>query len=644
MVLAIITVFWLLATGVAVQLQVTPAQAQLDVTGSWLTPRIGEQLFLRPGRYVLHAQLPGYAVRELPFEVTGKTGQSLKLALDKLPGKLQVTVPASGTLRLSGGEPLAVPAVLNVSAGHHPVEINVPGYLPWSGEIEIQGEGRAQTLAPTLLPNSAIVNVSSTPAGAALLLRGIAAGTTPFSRELPAGSYALELRMPGFRPWTTDVLVKAGVPQTIGPVQLGLPDATLMVRSTPANARIMVGGVYRGQTPLRLTLRAATETAISLTSPGYEEAQRSVRLGPATGSDLAVELTPILGSVQIRTEPADAEVWIDGTLRGKGSQTLQLPAIAHKLEVRRAGYQGFNAEFTPRPAFEQVVDAQLHTEAEQQQARMPATLRAAGSMDLRLIPAGRYIMGSARREAGRRANEGQRPVELRRRFYLGVHEVTNAEFRRYRPEHKSGVFATVSLNLDNQPAVQLTWQDAAAYCNWLSQQDGLPAAYEANNGELTAVKPMNTGYRLPSEAEWEWAARYSRGVAALRYPWGDALPVPANSGNYADVTARTPLQEVIEGYQDGFLASAPVGSYTPSELGVYDLGGNVSEWTVDVYATSFSVAAEALDPMYLATGTQHSVRGASWRTATSADLRTAARAAANAPRDDLGFRVARYAE
>jgi len=122
------------------------------------------------------------------------------------------------------------------------------------------------------------------------------------------------------------------------------------------------------------------------------------------------------------------------------------------------------------------------------------------------------------------------------------------------------------------------------------------------------------------------------------------LPVAPNSGNYADASARVPLTDVIADYDDGFLASSPVGSFAPSALGLYDLGGNVSEWTTDLYASSYSAEGVAPDPMNVATGNQHAVRGASWRTASSADLRVAERAADAAPREDLGFRIARYAE
>ncbi len=123
------------------------------------------------------------------------------------------------------------------------------------------------------------------------------------------------------------------------------------------------------------------------------------------------------------------------------------------------------------------------------------------------MPAATFTMGSQRREAGRRANEGQRPVNLLRRFYMSTREVTNADFKQFRPEHRSGFVSQNTLELDRQPVVNVSWQDAAAYCNWLSAEAGLKPAYEKRGDQLAAVAPVTNGFRLPTEAEWEWVAR-----------------------------------------------------------------------------------------------------------------------------------------
>jgi len=635
-------ILWFLATGVAVRIQVRPHEARLTVSGAWFTPRFGDQLFVRPGRYTLSAQAAGFRSQSVGFTVSGQAGQLVALELVKLPGELVVELPAAGSMSVEGGATFKVPGRLGLPAGKHNVSIEVPGYLPYRTTVVVAGAGSTQRLAPKLVANSAQLTVSSEPAGAQVLIDGKSAGVTPLVQTLGAATHHVELRLAGFKPWAVDVLMKANEAQSVGPVRLGLPDATLQVRSNPAGASVTVGGVYRGSTPLRLTLRPEVETTVTLAQPGYQEASRPVRPRPGASDELNVELAPILGKIAVRVTPADAEVWVDGSSRGRGNQALSLTAVAHQIEVRRSGYVTFSVAVTPRPGFDQAVEAALLTEAQQHLARIPTVVRAQGTIELRLLPSGRYTMGSSRREPGRRANEGQRPVELRRPFYLGAREISNAEFHAFRPEHKSGTFGGVTLNLDNQPVVAVSWQDAAEYCNWLSQRDGLPPAYRPEGGALVPVTPMTTGYRLPTEAEWEWAARGT--TAAHRYPWGDALPIRANSGNYADVSARAPLPEASADYDDGFLASAPVGSFAASSLGLYDLGGNVSEWTTDFYATSYDVAAVTVDPMNPVAGNQHAVRGASWRSASSADLRVAARAAGSAPRDDLGFRIARYAE
>ncbi|MCS6945999.1 MAG: formylglycine-generating enzyme family protein, partial [Steroidobacteraceae bacterium] len=269
-----------------------------------------------------------------------------------------------------------------------------------------------------------------------------------------------------------------------------------------------------------------------------------------------------------------------------------------------------------------------------------ATAKAAGQ--LRLVMPGTFTMGSPRREQGRRPNESYRPVTLTRPFYIGVREVTNGEFRRFRAEHKSGFFGQQSLDLDNQPVSSVSYDDAAQYCNWLSQQEGLPPAYESRDGRMVLKTPVGPGYRLPTEAEWEYAARWTP-QGQRRFGWGDALPVPSGYANLAGAETAGVLGSALENYRDEHGAAAPVGRYPPNPLGLYDMTGNVSEWVNDRYS-SFVDNSAVTDPLGPDSGKAHVVRGSSWRTANVGALRLAWRDAAEAGRDDLGFRIARYVE
>jgi formylglycine-generating enzyme required for sulfatase activity len=264
---------------------------------------------------------------------------------------------------------------------------------------------------------------------------------------------------------------------------------------------------------------------------------------------------------------------------------------------------------------------------------------------LRLIEGGSYTMGSERREQGRRANEFPRKVTLSRPFYLGTREVTNGEFRRFKPGHTAGFVGKRTLDLDGQPASSVSWTDAVLYCNWLSTQEGLPPAYEQKDGRWVLVQPVTAGYRLPTEAEWEYVARHAgQGARTQRYEWGDALPPPEGIGNLAGSEAAAEMTRVLEGWQDDYPAVAPPGKFRANAFGIFDMTGNVSEWVHDAYV-SFETNAGGTDPTGPAAGgTRHVIKGSNWRTAIFADLRAAWREGADAGSQDIGFRVARYAE
>ncbi|HET9693769.1 MAG TPA: PEGA domain-containing protein [Steroidobacteraceae bacterium] len=657
-------VVWFLATGRAVTVDTQPSDARVELHGG-PSLRVGENHFARPGRYQLEVTRQGYETLRAPLTIADAPNQRFAFALVKRPGRVEVQSPVAGRASIKGRDLGAVPGEITLPAGRHELVITAPRHQPYSAPIDVVGLDRRQVFVAKLVPAWAPVTVLTEPAGAQVLVDGNASGVTPAKLELDAGTHRIELRQPGFKNWVTDLQVVANEPQTLGPVRLGLPDGTLVVRTEPAGASVSVGGAFRGRAPLTIDVRPDVPLAIVATRDGYEPATSQLTLGSGERREVRLSLAPILGEVTVQAEPAGADVFVDGRAVGKAGRAFELPAAKQELEVRLAGYRPYRTAVTPRPGLPQVITVRLEPgsgpavvasatptstgaaapgQASPPTGPLASSIRTKSGAELRLLGPATYTMGSPRRESGRRANEAQRPVELRRRFYLGAREVTNAEYKQFRSQHRSGFIGQSTLELEQQPVVNVTWQDAAEYCNWLSQQEGLPAFYQSVGGKLAPVQPANTGYRMATEAEWEWAARANRDGSLRKYPWGDALPVPSGSGNYGDRKAQPLLQTILAELDDGYATTANVGSFGANALGFYDMGGNVSEWTSDLYTVQPPATVVAIDPLAAAPGNVHVIRGSSWRHATVTELRAAYRDYAEGRRDDLGFRIARYAE
>ena len=133
-------------------------------------------------------------------------------------------------------------------------------------------------------------------------------------------------------------------------------------------------------------------------------------------------------------------------------------------------------------------------------------------------------------------------------------------------------------------------------------------------------------------------------MESARFPWGNALPAPPRAGNFADESARSLVAVVLQGYDDRHPATAPVGSFPPNGLGLFDLGGNVAEWVNDVYAIPPPDAPVERDPTWTADGALHVILGSSFLQGTVSELRLSYRDYGTKTRSDVGFRVARYAE
>jgi len=626
------------------------AEADPDFSLSGLNWSFGERILVRPGEYVLKVSAEGYHPYEQNITVSDADTQQLEIQLAPLPGTVTLTTQPAGAV-ITVDEAVLGPSPLKdrvFEAGRYAVSASLARYQRWQGELEVIGRNQSQTLDIMMVPDWAQVTFTTTPVSVTATVDGEVSEITERGVEVLSGERSLTLSAPGFMPATIPLTIVAGVDLDLGSITLTPADATLTLNSTPAGAGVSVDGTFAGLTPMVLPLSPGENHTISLSKAGYRGARLSLSLSRGEMAERAVTLQPELGEVRFAIEPAEAEIVVNGKVMGTGSQVLSLPAVQQRVEVRLAGYAGFEAEVLPKPGLAQQISVTLLTEAAARKAAMTPTVTTGLGNTLVLIDPSvetqnPFTMGASRRDPGRRANEVEHPVELRRAFYIASTEATNAQFRQYEASHDSGLIESYSLDRDQQPVAGISWQQAASFCNWLSRREGLPPFYRENQGIIIGFNPGSIGYRLPSEAEWAFAARVE-GDTLRRFAWGDEFPPSAVVTNVADNTSALVTGRILNGYTDQFVVSAPVGSFPPNHRGLHDMGGNVAEWVHDGYQIPSANAELSIDPLGSQRGDNYTIRGGSWALSRLSELRLTFRDYGERGRDDLGFRIARYAE
>ena len=315
--------------------------------------------------------------------------------------------------------------------------------------------------------------------------------------------------------------------------------------------------------------------------------------------------------ISVDANVSEARVLVDG--RDIGTTPLpdaKVSAGSHRILVEKEGYRTYRKTVRIEPGRTFSIYVNLDPELIEKKAdtsRSGEWTDPVTGMAFLWVSGGCYEMGQTEegkrqiiRTIGKDKYEKYYSDELPRHevcvdgLWMGRHEVTNEQYRKYKSGHNSNDYKGHSLNGDRQPAVYVNWKDAKAFAKWLTRQ---------NNNRYE--------FRLPTEAEWEYAGR--SGTTTSRY-WGED---PDDACQYANVHDRkskriNKFSWNHHNCDDGYAVTAPVGSFRPNAFGLYDMLGNVWEWCEDIYSEKAYSKHQRNNPIYTGGGSFRVIRGGCW--------------------------------
>ena len=263
---------------------------------------------------------------------------------------------------------------------------------------------------------------------------------------------------------------------------------------------------------------------------------------------------------------------------------------------------------------------------------------------------GSFQMGDVRNES--KGDDREKPVHtvtLTYDYWIGKYEVTFNEYDAFCAETGESKPDDLGWGRGTRPVIEVSWWDAIEYCNWLSEREGLAKAYDDEgdlldkSGKVTTDITKVEGYRLPTEAEWEYGARGGQNTRGYKYAGSDDLNEVGwywqNSGD--KWLPRKDEDSDVDKTNANRNKTRPVGEKKPNELGLYDMSGNVFEWCHDWF-DDYSSAAQT-NPVGPSSGRFRVYRGGGWYT-DALDCRVATRGGgtpAGGANSNLGFRLSR---
>ena len=507
--------------------------------------------------------------------------------------------------------------------GIYSYEVKSKNHISYKSKLEIN-KYADEILVPIIMQevNKKLV-INSEPNQASVFLNNVELGVTPLSVNLNTTSNNILIKKSEYKDNNIDYIVKNNNSDQII-IKLIEDEDVINIKSIPSQASLFFNENYIGISPLKFKIQ--DKGILKVKKYGYVD--DIINITKDT-KELNIVLTEDLSEVFISSDPP-SDVFLNEEYIGKTPFTKKIQKIKHKISFKSKGFRTLNESFEPTKDKQNIIK-KLLTEKEASLLENKKYSRTSIDGEIILFEPGSFLMGSSKKESRRDINEIMRSVKITKHFYISKNLITEEEYSLFKRSSKS-----------NLPVNNISWIDAAKFCNWLSSKEGFENFYEIRNDQIISFNMDSKGYRLPTEAEWEYIAK-SNTPEKYIYSWGSDRKITKLVGNIADVSTQGILSNFIDDYDDGYDERSPVGSFRSNQNEINDLTGNLSEWVNDFYSVEFvqqsKVFQDYIGPL---AGTSHVIKGSNYYSSTPLQLGLSYRTYGNEPNDLVGFRIARW--
>ena len=515
---------------------------------------------------------------------------------------------------------------IKLKKGSYSYEISSNNHLTYKSNFEIE-KYTDELLIPVILKKiDKSLQISSNPNNAKVFLNNAELGVTPLSINLDRSNNEIILKKAGYKEKKVKYFVDDNNKSEIKYL-LEEDENLISLSSNPPSASVFLDDEYVGITPIKFpNIKKGT---IKIKKYGYRDKVITPNNQTKT---ISTTLEKDMAEVQFNSN-VTAKVILNGKYIGSTPLKKDIQKIKHKISYEALGHRSIRESFEPLNDKVQIYKNLL---TDKQASLIDSKNNSTNSIgsNLILMNPGSINMGSPKRESRRDINELQKKVKITKHFFISKNLITESQFKKFKK----------STSASNLPVNNVSWIDAAKFCNWLSRKEGLDQFYIIKGDRLIYFNTKSNGYRLPTEAEWEYAAKSNNPTQGeLIYAWGSDRQIRKLVGNIADQTTEGVLANFVPDYDDGYLERSPVGSFRSNQNGLNDITGNLSEWVNDFYSI------EIIDPSEIFTdyigptvGTTHVIKGSNHYSSTPLQLGLSYRTYGNAENELVGFRIARW--